>query len=257
MGPEEIDQIFAQALLGDYDDEAPWEAVGKLRLTSGREVYERAAEWCQSENPLKRARGADILAQLGRTVDQHCHDFPDECLSAVSNLVQREKEELPLMSAVYALGHIGNLRAVPMIMEHRFHTSVDVRLAVACALGNFANDKRAADVLVALMQDSDEDVRDWATFGLGVLGELDSAEIRDALWQRMDDANGNVREESLAGLSKRQDKRALPKLIAELNQSEISSCVMEAAEAFLGESENRDTWRPKNYVDALKKRFLQ
>jgi len=124
-------------------------------------VYERAAEWCESDNPLKRARGADILAQLGRTVGHHSHDFPEECFSVVSNLVQREKESLPLLSAIHALGHIGNLLAVPMVIEHRFHTSADVRFAVACALGNFANDKRAADALLALMQDSDEDVRDW------------------------------------------------------------------------------------------------
>jgi len=94
-----------------------------------------------------------------------------------------------------------------------------------------------------------------ATFGLGVLGELDSDEIRDALWQRMSDPNRNVREESLAGLGKRQDKRALPKLIAELNQPEISDCVIEAAKSFLGEGEHEENWRPENYVDALKKRL--
>lgn len=72
--------------------------------------------------------------------------------------------------------------------------NADVRFAVASALGNFANDKRAADALVTLTQDSDEDVCDWATFGLGILGELDSDEIREALWRRMGDPNRNVRE---------------------------------------------------------------
>lgn len=254
MGPEEIDQVFAQTLMGAYDDDASWEAVRKLHLTGGREVYERAAEWCTSDNQLKRARGADILAQLGRTIADS-HDFPEECFLAVSNLLQREKESLPLLSAIHSLGHIGNILAVPMIVEHRFHVNADVRFAVACALGSFANDKRAAVALVTLMQDTDEDVRDWATFGLGILGELDSEEIREALWHLMGDPNRNVREESLAGLSKRQDQRALPKLIAELKQPEISDCVIEAAESFLGEDEHTETWRPANYVDALKKRF--
>jgi HEAT repeats len=240
-GPEEIDQVFAQTLMGDYDDDASGEAVRKLHLTGGREVYAHAAEWCTSDNPLKRARGAyNILGQLGRTID-HGHDFPEECFLAISDLLQREKESLPLLSAIHSLGHIGSVLAVPMIVEHRFHVNADVRFAVACALASFANDKRAAAALLTLTQDSDEDVRDWATFGLGILGELDSEESREALWQRMGDPNRNVREESLAGLSKRQDQRALPKLISESKQPEISDCVIAAAESFLGEDEHTET----------------
>ena len=255
MGSEQMDEIFAQTLTGDYDDESPWEAVRALRRTGGREVYDRAAEWCRSDDPLKRARGADVLAQLGRTVDHASNDFPEECFSVVSTLARREKDPLPLLSAVHALGHIGNPLAVPLVIEHRIHPSADVRFAVACALGNFANDPRAVSPLLALMQDVDKDVRDWATFGLGVLGDLDSQEIRDALWQRMRDANRDVREESLVGLGKRKDQRALPALIAEFDQSEISPRVIEAAEAFLGEKERADDRSPGDYLAALKRRF--
>jgi HEAT repeat protein len=120
---------------------------------------------------------------------------------------------------------------------------------------NFANDPRSVDTLLALMQDVDEDVRDWATFGLGVLGDLDSQEIRDALWQRMSDPNRDVREESLVGLGKRKDRRALPALIVELNQPEICSRVIEAAEAFLGDKEQSADRSPGDYVAALKKQF--
>src|SRR5207253_9364544 len=65
------------------------------------------------------------------------------------------------------------------------HENPDVRFAVACALGNFADDPRAAPVLMTLMHDVDDDVRDWATFGLGVLGDKDSPEIREVLLERM------------------------------------------------------------------------
>jgi hypothetical protein len=52
------------------------------------------------------------------------------------------------------------------------------------------------------MGDANEEVRDWATFGFGVLGDLDSADIRDALLQRLSDANEHVRDEAMATLGK-------------------------------------------------------
>jgi len=69
------------------------------------------------------------------------------------------------------------------------------------------DDAGSADALLALMQDVDEEVRHWATFGLGVLGDLNSDEIRDALSQRTTDPDSDVREESLVGLAKRKDQR--------------------------------------------------
>ncbi len=99
--------------------------------------------------------------------------------------MKRETDPFPLLSAVHALGHIGNPLAIPLVIEHRLHPHADVRFAVACALGNFADDPRTVGTLLALMRDDDKDVRDWWTFGLGVQGDLDSVEIRDAVWQRM------------------------------------------------------------------------
>ena len=255
MGPEQLDEIFAQTLNGDCDDESAWEAVRTLRRMGSREVFERAAKWCSSGNPSKRARGADVLAQLGRTVDNSNNNFPEESFSVVSALAPLEKYPWPLSSAIHALGSIGNALAVPPIIEHRLHPDNDVRFAVASALGNFANDPRSVDALLGLMQDIDEDVRDWATFGLGVLGDVDSPEIRDALWQRVSDTSRDVREESLVGLAKRKDQRALPALIDELNQPEISTRVIEAADAFLVDKERAADRSPGEYVVALKKNF--
>lgn len=247
------DELFARMLDGNYDDERPWEAVQTLRRMGSRAVFTRAADWCISDDPLKRARGADVLAQIGRTADNPSNNFPDESFSIISTLVQLEKDPLPLGAALHALGHIGNPLAIPFLIAHHLHSNVDVRFAVACALGSFANDPQAADSLLALMQDVDEDVRDWATFGLGVLGDLDSQEIRDALWLRISDPHRDVREESLVGLAKRKDHRALQVLIGELNQPEVSYAVLEAAAEFLGEQPaDRSS---SDYVALLKQRF--
>jgi hypothetical protein len=56
-------------------------------------------------------------------------------------------------------------------------------------------------------------------------------------------------------VGKRKDHRALPAILAELNQPEISDCVIEAAESFLGKSEDKQNWRPGDYVAALKKQY--
>ena len=127
MVTEAVDEIFARTLLGDYDDDAPWGAVRELQNLGTRGVFDRAAEWCSSSEPLKRARGADVLAQLGRTADHQENNFPEDSFAIVSSLIKIEKELMPLNSAIYALGHIGDLRAVPILSQYENHSDADIR----------------------------------------------------------------------------------------------------------------------------------
>lgn len=130
-----MNELFAQTLSGDYDDDAPWEAVSALRRAGTRDIFVRAAEMCNSENPHMRARGADVLSQLGKTWEHRRNSFPEESYAVVSTLLEREKELLPLNSAIAALGHLDNALAIPLIAKHRSHTSPKIRFTVACALG--------------------------------------------------------------------------------------------------------------------------
>ena len=252
---QQLDDIFDQTLTGGYDDELPWKAVQTLRRIGTRHVFERAAEWCSSENPLKRARGMDVLAQIGRTSEHPHNNFPDESFLIVSELAQRESDPLPLLSAIHALGHIGNPLALGLVIQNLTHENPEVRFAVAFALGNFADDPRAVQALMALMQDTEENVRDWATFGLGVLGDADSSAIRDALCKRITDPNRDVHAEAILALSKRKVLWAVPALIAELNHPDISDRLKDAAEAFLSDNEDRIVWSPNDYATALRKHF--
>jgi len=251
----QIDDIFAQSLLGEYDDDAPWEAVRTLHGIGSREVFEHAAEWCKSPNPLKRARGADVLAQLGKTADHPNNNFPDGSFSVVSALVRGEKDPLPLDSAIHALGHIGNPLAVPLVIAHQLHPKAEVRFAVAFALGKFADVPLAIEALLALTQDADEDVRDWATFGVGVLGNCDSPEIRDALVNRLRDSDEDVREEAMVGLGKRKDQRVLSALLSVLEQPTTADRAVEAASEMLDMQNDGEGWKGGDYAAALRKRF--
>ena len=135
MTSERIDELFAKTLAGDYEDDAPWQAVHDLRRLGSREVFDKAAEWCKSKEPLVRARGLDFLAQIGRTVDHPSNSFPDESFSVVSSMLREEQQVQPLDSAITALGHLDNPAAIPLILQFQSHSSSDIRHAVAFALG--------------------------------------------------------------------------------------------------------------------------
>ena len=260
MTLQEIHQLFAQTLIGEYDDHRPWEAVSALRRIGSRDVLEHAAEWCRSGELLKRARGAAILGDLGKTAEHPSNTFPDESFIAVTQMLQSEKEVMPLSSAIAALGHLDDARAVPLIVDHFQNPAQDVRFSVVCALGSFPNHPLAVQTLLTLTQDPDEDVRDWAVFGLGNLGDVDSAEIRDALFNRLNDSNEEVREEAMVGLAKRKDQRVLPALRDALTKyksgdSGVRMRIGEAADYILGiEEESRD-WGAAQYLAALQEKF--
>jgi len=64
-----------------------------------------------------RARGIDVLAQFGKTVEHPTNSFPDESYSVVTNLLMGERDVRPLNSAIAALGHLDDPRAVPLIAQ--------------------------------------------------------------------------------------------------------------------------------------------
>jgi HEAT repeat protein len=255
MAASDIDELFARTLEGDYEDDAPWEAVHALRRIGTRQVFDKAAEWVESAEPLPRARGIDVLAQLGKTAERPTNSFPLESYAVVTKALQQEREFQPLNSAIAALGHLDDLRAIPLIAAFHSHPSAEIRFSVACALGSFPNDALSVDTLLTLMEDADDDVRDWATFGLGVLGDEDSAEVRDALCSRLDDSNTDVREEALVGLAKRHDTRSLATVINELEQPAISARIVEAAYTLLGMDNDQKDWSRRDYANALRQRF--
>jgi len=166
-----------------------------------------------------------------------------------------ETDVRPLNSAIAALGHLDDRRAVPVIARFRSHSNAETRFAVACALGSFANEPLSVEILLTLMTDTDDEVRDWATFGLGVLGSSDSAEIRGALAQRLDDLNVDVREEAMVGLAKRRDRRVLITLLRALEQFTMTDRVIEAAYLMLGMDKEREDWNPAKYIEVLRQQF--
>jgi HEAT repeat protein len=85
-----------------------------------------------------------------------------------------------------------------------------VRFATAFALGGFPDDAQSIAALIAFTADPCSDARDWAVFGLGVLRDADSPEIREALVRCLSDGCDDVRAEAAEALGKRRVNVALP-----------------------------------------------
>jgi HEAT repeat protein len=160
-----------------------------------------------------------------------------------------------LASAIAALGHLDNPSAVPLIATFSSHPNHEVRFNVAFALGCFPNDPVSVATLLQLTQDTEAEVRDWATFGLGVLGDTDSLEIRNALVRCFRDSDEDVREEAMVGLSKRKDRRVLSALLPALERPTMTVRVIEAAYLMLDMQAEREGWKGTDYAAALRARF--
>ena len=191
MTAAQAELLFARTLLGDYEAEDAWEAIAALHSNGSREIFECAAAWCVSSDPLRRARAAAILCQLRRALPDELktqHPWPtpewmfrDESYSLMVKMLETEQDPIAFGSAIHALGHLQNPAAIPLILIYQNYPDESVRFAVACALGCFPDDPQSVRGLLNLTSDADGEVRDWAVFGLGVQGDADSPEIRDAL----------------------------------------------------------------------------
>lgn len=127
--------------------------------------------------------------------------------------------------------------SVELLSPLAAHADPEVRESVVHGLLPVA--RLAIPELVQLSADEDENVRNWATFGLnaqlggpGDKGFVDSDAVRDALAARLDDPHEETRAEAVEGLARRRDPRALPVLQRELEQGPEWQHYIEAAELF-------------------------
>jgi HEAT repeat protein len=125
-----------------------------------------------------------------------------------------------LCSTLHALHYLDIAGAEPRLLPLLGHESADVRYGVTIALLTIESDL-AVNMLIRLCEDSDRDVRNWATFGLGSQIEMDSEAIREALLRRVADPDNETRGEAFVGLARRRDKRVVAPLVVELR----SDCV--------------------------------
>jgi HEAT repeat protein len=230
---EELIQLALTAPEENENGDDRWDFISLLRNRGTREVLDRSIALTKSSHSEERTIGIQILGQLG-TPDR---TFPDECLTTLIGLLEDELDPSLLQSIGIALGHLHDARAIEPQLKFCSHPNWGVRHGVVLSL-NGHDDERAIAALIRLSADDHPYVRNWATFGLGSLIDVDTPNLREALHQRFlleDTADEEAREiygEALVGLARRQDERVLPTLIAQLMSDDVSILAIEAAEKF-------------------------
>jgi HEAT repeat protein len=109
-------------------------------------------------------------------------------------------------------------RAEDALIQLRHNSDPEVRWAVAHGLGGTEHPD-AIQALIELVEDTDDEVRNWSTFGLGQrypYNHPDSPEIRDAFRKRLNDPFRDVRDEAVWALALRKDLQGLQLLIDRL-----------------------------------------
>ncbi len=216
-----------QHAMNAHNNDDQWAAVEVLWSRPANEVLSIAQELINSGDPKRRYLGVLILGQ-GILIPNRI--APDDSLALLIPLLNSEQQPEILSTIGWALGQIGDVRGVEPLVRLKNHLDPDVRYGVIQGLTGQINDQ-AVRTLVELSNDKEVKVRDWATFGLTLIDEVDTTPVRSALWARLKDENRDIHHEALVGLAQRGDRRVVEPLLQELVTSadEVSQLVFEAA----------------------------
>jgi len=230
--PRSSDELFAAALEGDYDDDAPWEAVNVLRRRGTVEVFELAKKFASSPVAKERGRALDVLAQLGAGKPDSERPYKAESISIAVDLT-KDPDPQVIHQAAWALAHLKGKEGIATLISMKRHQDPDIRHAVAVGLHG-AESSSAIETLIELMDDENDAVRDWATFALGQgCPPSDSPEIRAALRKRLEDTYPDARAEAIWGLAIRKDPLGLKLLLERIESEDWTSGDEIAAEETL------------------------
>lgn len=222
--PRSVAEILEIALTADEDTSC--KAILDLQWRATREVFEAAVNLISGDASKARIVGINVLAQLG--IPERV--YHEEILALLLPMLETETDPDILQNIAIALGHNRDPRVIEPLLRLKNHPHEDVRYGVTYGLLTY-EEPCAVTALIELSQDVDEDVRDWATFGLGQQLDLDTPEIRDALYNRINDPHTDTQDEALMGLARRKDPRVLEPIIQLLttDTDTLTSFAMEMA----------------------------
>ncbi|MFI7614846.1 ankyrin repeat domain-containing protein [Nonomuraea terrae] len=205
-----VERLVARALAHrdiDEDAETWWIVADALAKRADEATYEVLARLCVSEDAREREFGVDAIAQFGFAEDEK--PYLERTLPLLQKMVTTEADPQVLRSVLAALGHQGDPRALPYVLDligrpGRKRTVTDP-IALADVLP--PDHEEGLALLISMTTDDDAEIRDWATAGLAGLA-ADTPRIREALAARLADSDLRTVAEATRGLAIRGDDRA-------------------------------------------------
>jgi hypothetical protein len=174
-----------------------------------------------------------LIADLGAQVNGLPENVP-EVVPQLLALLDENDDPRAIAEIVDALGVARDEAASLAVLPYERHPDPVVRLAVTQAVAAGAESAAAMEVaaaaLIRLSRDDVDAIRDWATFGIGSILEIDNDEVRAALFARLTDSSEGVRDEAVAGIARRRDTRAVEIVADFLAEDTVGPLVFEAAE---------------------------
>jgi HEAT repeats len=237
MNHTDTRSLLLEQILED-DEDARYEAAGTLAVTY-RPPFADVLAWTEDTRPRMREMACYILGCTASAPDTPTKSeqiYPE----AVPTLLERleDTDEQVRLAAAGALGHHHAPESIPTLLRFVADPSEEMRYMIAFALGGTFGEWEGANrvykplveqALLRLMDDADDDVRDWATFAIH-LGEHDTPQTHARLWQALDDPNYDVRGEAAEGLAKFGDRSLIPRLQTLLaDPDQLSPCFFLAA----------------------------
>ncbi len=227
--PRSTEEII-QLASNEENEHIYWDYVSILNFRGSDKEFIAASILCESQSAKERSLGVRILSQLGIPERTFLVQSGDILLK----LLLTEENNSVLASIGFAFGHLHDSRGILPLIKLKNHHDADVRMGVVSGLSQ-QEDELAIQALIDLSSDEEEDIRNWATFGLGSQIEADTSAIRDALFARVisetadSDTIAEIRGEALVGLAIRKDRRVIDPLISELENRRVGILTVEAA----------------------------
>ncbi|WP_061941013.1 HEAT repeat domain-containing protein [Collimonas pratensis] len=218
--------------LQDWNSDNSWQAIAELQMRGSPEFLAVTRRFAKCRNWRKRALGMYIVSQLRRRQNGSPTGNAEYALAETQLMLLtglRDSRVEVVCAAISGFGHRPHLSALPNLIAFATHPDQRIRLRIAIALGSYP-EVESIDTLLRLAIDISDEVRNWATFGIGSMQEADNSKIRDLLWLNLQESEDDVRGEALMGLAFRKDKRIIPVLL-ELLDDDCRIFELNAAES--------------------------
>lgn len=144
-----------------FQEEEGWqEVVQQLHLRGGQLAFEFAKEVVHSRDHARQVVGARILGQLGGSE----HPYRDASIPILRCLLDSESSVVQA-EAIVALGHLRAEQAEGDLILKISSEDDLIRRSLAFALGQIGGPE-AVEALGHLIKDANEEVVEWALWGL-------------------------------------------------------------------------------------------